>query len=405
MRIPIAWQELFIRFALFFVCIAFWRGDLNIYSFSLLVIAWLMDGGLRRLHQTLKLPLVQAIVLLCVLLLIGLSWGELPDNGRMKWLKYFILLILIPLYALLNKDRAPWAIGGLVTGYLIVLGLGVYQRLVTGEEGVALLNMSYLSFSAMLGAGAIVAAGLACTSRSAVTGSVFWIAALTLIFIQFHQSGRVLLLATLMAIVLQAYLRFRMDVRKFVGIFIALLIAAGIFAYSSPVFQERLLLVKSDIASLQQGHYNSSLGYRLAMWDVGLHAIAEHPLTGYGTGMPGRYFDVTIQTYKGGLYKDLPAFQKTSHYHNDWIEIGMHVGIPGMLALLFLYWGWYQAFKRNGLDILGAGLVAYIVLAGMTDAFLIFSKMPVLLLTITALAVSGYKQKTEFDLSALRRNP
>lgn len=392
MRTFPSWQELFIRFALVFVCIAFWRGDLNIYSFSLLVIAWLMDGGLRRLYQALKLPLVQAIVLLCALLLIGLSWGELPDNGRMKWLKYFILLILIPLYSLLNKARMPWAIGGLVTGYLIVLALGIYQRLVTGEQGIALLNMSYLSFSAMLGTGAIAAVGLACASRSAVTVGALWIAALALIFIQFHQSGRALLLVALIAIVLQAYLRFRIDLRKFAGIFIALLIVAGIFAYSSPVFQERLLLIKSDIASLQQGHYNSSLGYRLAMWDVGLHAIAERPLTGYGTGMPGRYFDTTIQTYKGGLYKDLPVFQKTSHYHNDWIEIGMHVGISGMLALLFLYWAWYQAFKRSGLGVLGAGLVTYIVLAGMTDAFLIFSRMPVLLLTITAFAMSYHKQ-------------
>ena len=392
MRTFPSWQELFIRFALVFVCIAFWRGDLNIYSFSLLVIAWLMDGGLRRLYQALKLPLVQAIVLLCALLLIGLSWGELPDNGRMKWLKYFILLILIPLYSLLNKARMPWAIGGLVTGYLIVLALGIYQRLVTGEQGIALLNMSYLSFSAMLGTGAIAAVGLACASRSAVTAGALWIAALALIFIQFHQSGRALLLVALIAIVLQTYLRFRIDLRKFAGIFIALLIVAGIFAYSSPVFQERLLLIKNDIASLQQGHYNSSLGYRLAMWDVGLHAIAERPLTGYGTGMPGRYFDTTIQTYKGGLYKDLPVFQKTSHYHNDWIEIGMHVGISGMLALLFLYWAWYQAFKRSGLGVLGAGLVTYIVLAGMTDAFLIFSRMPVLLLTITAFAMSYHKQ-------------
>ena len=392
MRTFPSWQELFIRFALVFVCIAFWRGDLNIYSFSLLVIAWLMDGGLRRLYQAFKLPLVQAIVLLCALLLIGLSWGELPDNGRMKWLKYFILLILIPLYSLLNKARMPWAIGGLVTGYLIVLALGIYQRLVTGEQGIALLNMSYLSFSAMLGTGAIAAVGLACASRSAVTAGALWIAALALIFIQFHQSGRALLLVALIAIVLQTYLRFRIDLRKFAGIFIALLIVAGIFAYSSPVFQERLLLIKNDIASLQQGHYNSSLGYRLAMWDVGLHAIAERPLTGYGTGMPGRYFDTTIQTYKGGLYKDLPVFQKTSHYHNDWIEIGMHVGISGMLALLFLYWAWYQAFKRSGLGVLGAGLVTYIVLAGMTDAFLIFSRMPVLLLTITAFAMSYHKQ-------------
>lgn len=395
MRTPIGWQELFIRFTLVFVCIAFWRGDLNVFSFPLLVLAWLMDGGLYRLSQILKLPLVQAILLLCILLLIGLSWGGLPDSGPMKWLKYFNLLILIPLYALLNKARMPWAIGGLVTGYLIVLSMGIYHWLVMGGQGIPQLKMSYLSFSAMLGTGAIVAVGFACSSRSVMLSVILWIAALALVFVQFHQYGRVFLLATLIAIVLQAYLCFKIDLRKFAGIFLFLLIVTGIFAYSSPAFQERLLLLKSDIELLQQGHYNSSLGYRLAMWDVGLHAIAERPLTGYGTGMPGRYFDTMIQTYRGGLYKDLPAFQETSHYHNDWIEIGMHVGIFGMLALAFLYWGWYQAFKRSGLGILGVGLITYIILAGLTDAFLIFSKMPVLLSIITALMISRHKQQLE----------
>lgn len=395
MQTSITRQELFIRFALVLVCAGFWRGEVNLLSIPLLVIAWLMDGGLSRLNQALKVPLVQAILLLCALLLIGLSWGEWLDSGRMKWVKYLTLLILVPLYSLLNKERIPWVIGGLVTGYVIVLGLGIYQWLVIGEQGIPLLKMSYLSFSAMLGAGAIVSAGFACVSRSVMLGIVLWSVALALIFVQFHQYGRVLLLATLIAIVFQAYLRYKIDIRKFAIIFITLLTAAGIFAYSSPAFQERLLLVKSDIELLQQGNYSSSLGYRLAMWDVGLHAIAERPLTGYGTGMPERYFDTAIVTYKNGLYKDLPAFQQTAHYHNDWIEIGMHVGVPGMLILLFLYWGWYRAFEKNGLGILGAGLVSYIVLAGLTDAFLIFSRMPVLLLAITALAMVWQQQKPE----------
>ena len=394
MQTSITRQEIFIRFALVFICAGFWRGELNYLSFPLLIIACLMDGGLYRLHQALKLPLVQAIVLLCALLLLGLLWSEPPGLGRMKWMKYFMLLILVPLYLLLNKARMPWAIGGLAGGYVIVLGLGVYQWLVTGVQGIAPLNMSYLSFSAMLGAGAIVSVGLACASRSALLGAMLWIVALALIFVQFHQYGRALLLATLIAIVLQAYLRFKIDIRKFIGIFVFLLLAAGIFAHSSPAFQERLLLVKSDIALLQQGQFNSSLGYRLAMWDVGLHAIAGRPLTGYGTGMPEHYFETAVLTYKDGLYKDLPAFQRTSHYHNDWIEIGMHVGIPGMVVLAFLYWGWYQVFKRSGLSILGAGLVTYIVLAGLTDAFLIFSRMPVLLLAIAALAMSRHKQNS-----------
>ncbi|MDO9311247.1 MAG: O-antigen ligase family protein, partial [Nitrosomonas sp.] len=215
------------------------------------------------------------------------------------------------------------------------------------------------------------------------------------LFIQFHQNGRILLLATLIAVLLMAFLRYKIEIRKFIGILISVLIVAAIFAYSSPVFQDRLIQAKSDIELLQQGNYSSSLGYRLAMWDVGLHAIAERPLSGYGTGVPERYFDNTILTYKNGIYKDLPGFQKTSHYHNDWIEIGMHIGVPGMLALLFLYWGWYQAFKRSRIAIQGAGLVSYIILAGFTDAFIIFSRTPILLLLITGIIMCWYGKESK----------
>lgn len=384
MQANITRQELLIRFALVLVCLGFWRGELHFVSLPLLGITWLLDGGLFRLNQAIKEPLVQAILLLCTLLLLGLLWSELPTNGRMKWLKYFILLIFIPFFSLLNRQRLPWAIGGLVTGYLSVLAVGIYQWNTLGVQGIPLMGMSYLSFSAMLGVGAIMAIGFADMSRSKKLGILLWIAALALIFIQFHQNGRILLLATLIAVLIMAFLRYKIEIRKFIGTLISVLIVAAIFAYSSPVFQDRLIQVKSDIELLQQGNYSSSLGYRLAMWDVGLHAIAERPLSGYGTGMPERYFDNTILTYKNGIYKDLPEFQKTSHYHNDWIEIGMHVGIPGMMALLFLYWSWYQAFKRSRLEILGAGLVSYIILAGFTDAFIIFSRTPVLLLLITA---------------------
>ena len=84
----------------------------------------------------------------------------------------------------------------------------------------------------------------------------------------------------------------------------------------------------------------------------------------------------------------MPEFQKTSHFHNDWIEIGMHIGIPGMLTLLFLFWCWYYAFKKNQLGILGVGLVSYIFLAGLTETFMIFSRTSVLLLMITAIAMN-----------------
>jgi O-antigen ligase len=88
----------------------------------------------------------------------------------------------------------------------------------------------------------------------------------------------------------------------------------------------------------------------------------------------------------------LPEFQHTSHYHNDWIEIGMHIGMLGISVLMFLFWSWYQAFKTGQLSVLGIGLVSYIFLAGLTDTFIIFSRTQILLLMITAIAMHWHKQ-------------
>ena len=64
--------------------------------------------------------------------------------------------------------------------------------------------------------------------------------------------------------------------------------------------QQRLAQVQSDIELSRQGKYDTSLGYRLAVWDVGLHGIAEKPLFGHGTGIPESYFEKTVKTYKDG---------------------------------------------------------------------------------------------------------
>ncbi|SEG16175.1 O-antigen ligase family protein [Nitrosomonas ureae] len=388
-------REWFIRFALVFFCAGFWRGELMFISFPLLTVAWFMDGGIYRLRQVARIPLTQAILLLCALLLLGLLWSEWPQDGRMKWVKYFSLLVFIPFCALINKERLPWALGGLIVSYLCVLAVGVYQWLTIDAQGIPLLGMSYLSFSAMLGIGAIVTSGIACMNPPVRLQRLFVIATLVLLFIQFHQNGRIFLLVTLISILLIAFLRYQIEMRKFLTILVSVLIVAVVFAYSSPVFQARLIQIKSDIELLQQGNYSSSLGYRLAMWDVGLHGIAERPLSGFGTGVPEKYFEKTITTYKDGLYKDLPEFQETAHYHNDWIEIGMHIGVPGMLVLGFLLWSWYQAFHRNNLNLLGSGLISFIFLSGLTDTFIIFSRTPILLLIITAIAINWYKREQQ----------
>jgi O-antigen ligase len=325
-------------------------------------------------------------------LALGLLWGDYPEAGRLKWRRYFGFLVFIPFLSLLNKDRLPWAIGGLLAGYFLVLFTGIYQWTIVGVQGVPPFRISYLGFSSMLGIGIILSLYLAATTNQKKAKWGLWLGSLVLLLIQFGQHGRGPMLATLLAAILLIFLSYKAEKKALWSITASLVIVVVVFAYGSNGLQDRLAQVQAEVKLSQQGKYDTSPGYRLAIWDVGLHGILEHPFVGHGTGTPESYFEKTVATYKGGIYKDLPKYLATSHYHNDWIEIGMHAGALGILAFAFLLWSWYQTLKSHRLPVLGAALVCFIFFSGLTDSFALYSKIPTLLLVITAIAISWQKE-------------
>ena len=273
------WREIFVRAALVFFCLALWYNNLNIIAFPMLASAWFLDNNRQRLSQVVKEPLVKGILVLCALLLLGLLWGELPEDGRTRWKKYFILLTFIPFLALLNKQRLSWVIAALLVGYFGVLFVGIYQWISVGKQGIDLFKMSYLSFSAMLGIGAVFSLYLACTSRTKMTRICLWLLTCTLLFIQSNQSARGFILATLISLLCLVLLLYRANLRKFLVIFMSLFIVITIFYFNSAVLQQRFVEINQDITASQQGDYSTNVGYRLALWDVGIKGITDRKST------------------------------------------------------------------------------------------------------------------------------
>jgi O-antigen ligase len=388
-----AWQEVAAKFVLLFFGIALWSKWLSLGTGILLTFVWILDNGPRRLSQISREPLVLGILLLCAVVALGLLWGDYPEAGRLKWRRYFGFLVFIPFLSLLNKDRLPWAIAGLLAGYILVLLSGIYQWAVAGVQGIPPLNISYLVFSSMLGIGIILLLYLATTIDQIKWKCTLGLGSLFLLLIQFGQYGRGPLLATLLAIFLLIFLTYKTEKKALLGIIASLAIVVAAFVYGSNGFQTRLEQLQAEMKLSQQGKYDTSLGYRLAMWDVGLHGILEHPFFGHGTGVPESYFEKTVSTYKGGIYKDLPEYIGTSHYHNDWIEIGMHTGALGILAYGFFLWGWFQTLRSHRFPVLGAALVFFIFLSGLTDTFALYSKIPTFLVVITAISIAWQKER------------
>jgi O-antigen ligase len=95
------------------------------------------------------------------------------------------------------------------------------------------------------------------------------------------------------------------------------------------------------------------------------------------------------------------------HYHNDLIEMGVYLGVLGIAAYILLLWGWFQSFRVCGLDVLGATLISFIFLAGLSDEILIYGQIPSLLLVITAIAIVWQREHGNLAREAdrLRKSP
>lgn len=71
---------------------------------------------------------------------------------------------------------------------------------------------------------------------------------------------------------------------------------------------------------------DSSNAYRLTMWAITLEIIRDNPIAGVGLGhIP---FKETFETY----IRTMPTY----HAHNTYLEIAAELGIPGLIAFVFL---------------------------------------------------------------------
>ena len=388
------WRDALVKSVLFLFGVALWHKWSSVYIVSYaLPLTWFLDGGLHRLRDSIKEPLALTILVFCSALALGILWSDNPTVGLKVWQKYWAFLFFIPYLSLLNKQRLPWAIGGLLTGFLIVLLAGLYQWIVMQEQGVPFLKLSHTSFSLTLGIGTLLAFYFASTGNNKQVKVFLWLLMFFLFFIQFNQNSRTALLATIFTTILLIFLLYKKETKTLLVAMAVLISIAGVFAYNSNTLSERLIRAQTDIEFSQQGNYASSLGYRLAIWDVGLHSIAQHPFFGYGTGAAAGHFDKTIETYKGGIYKDLPSFLKTYHYHNDLIEIGMNIGALGLIIYILLLWSWFKTLKNHQLGILGTAFVCYVFLAGLTETLVYFRQTLYLLLAITAIGIVGKQEE------------
>ncbi len=142
---------------------------------------------------------------------------------------------------------------------------------------------------------------------------------------------------------------------------------------------------------------DGTLASRLEVWQRGWMMVQDFPFTGIGVG-----------TYNQVAHALYPFFiaapdEVVAHAHNQFLEIAVDLGIPGLIAYVALLIAFVVCVARAYHTVtdervrvltagLGFGMLAHHVF-GMTDAFILGSKPGLLMWIYFAIAAACYRQR------------
>jgi len=118
---------------------------------------------------------------------------------------------------------------------------------------------------------------------------------------------------------------------KTVSVLLMLAISLIVFTPASNLIKQRAKSATNEISAFyEDGKYISSVGTRLAMWEIAFDVWKKHPALGTG---PGDFDDEVIALQNNGQYVGMDVHDSV---HNIYIQALVVSGAIGFLALTFV---------------------------------------------------------------------
>ena len=344
---------------------------------ALVLVCWLAaDRYGERFAQLRHHPVALMALGFVALLAVGLAYGEQPRRDAFLYFGKYADLAVLGVFVTLFGDpgwrrRAILALAAalallLVLSYLIKLGVlpptpwarrvPVIYPIVIKDS---LIHGILMAFGAFL---------FAVLGREAPRGRAraIWFAlaaaaAANVLFVVPGRTGYVVLAA------LALYLGYVW--RRLAGLALVALAGAAVvgvgFAASSTL-QGRLLETEREAREWQPDvAARTSVGYRLEFYYNTMKMIRDRPLVGAGTGgFPSAYERQVAGT----------AMAPAGHPHNEYLHLMAQLGIPGLVALLALFWVPWRLAPRLPVPherVLARGLVLTIAVGCLFNSLLL----------------------------------
>lgn len=360
---------------------------------------WLAAGAWRETCRAARAnPVALAALALFALLALGTLYGEREPGDAALYLLKYVDLLFIPVIVFLLRDaalrrRALHALAVslalvLAISYLIAAGMPATKPLL-GTPGNPVAFKHYLTHGVLMAYGAFLFAELALAelsrARRLLWAAAAFAAACNVLFMVQGRTGWVLL-AVLALYAGFGWMRWR-------GLALALAATAAaitVLALVPGPFHQRFGLAAAGEPDTQAGRWAKiSNAERLELYRVTLSIVREHPFLGVGTGgYPKAYAAKAAGSH-------LP---ESRNPHNEYLLVAAQIGMPGLAALLALFWLHWRWSPRLASPLechLARGLVLAIATGCLFNSLLLDHTEGMLYAWLTGLLFGGLKSPGE----------
>lgn len=288
---------------------------LGYFIISLLSAAWL-GNDFKDLDQPLRAALA-----------VWLLWMLLHVHFALRWM---------------------WA--GIVVGVVSSAGVAAWQLHFVGlERAEGFLNIIHFGNIALV-FGAFCAAGMHWAVQLPPGRRHLWWAAFAMgmassvySIIASGSRGSWVALPVLVALYAIAFLN-RRNLKWTLGAIAVIgVLAAVLFSQPDSRLRERYDAATQDIELYMKGEADTSLGARFVMWKGALLNIPERPLLGWNMDA----YDARIAERVASGELNPVALKFTDNLHNSYLQALAFQGLPGLLALLAVYFVPLTGFCRR----------------------------------------------------------
>ena len=329
---------------------------------SILTIVWALVAipslKVDDLRREILTPFSGLPVLLFLLGLIGMAWGDVEWHDRLGGLSGFVKLLAIPLLVVQfsQSHRGNYVFRAflgscclLLVGSVIV---SIWPNIPRGSHDDGVVVKAYIiqsiEFTVCAAALIDIAVQNAGKRFSWSASLPAFLAAAFLIDVFFIATGRTTLV--IMVSICAVYGLRRSGWKGALGGGAIAAVVLGLALVSSPYLYDRVTDVRTETQQFLQRDAQNSSGLRIVFWQRSLRFIQAAPLVGNGTGSIRPLFAKAVVGKEGALA------EPSTNPHNQTFAVGIQLGLMGILVLWAMWIAQFARFWTTGF-IAWVGLV------------------------------------------------